>query len=193
MTKYAKILAALSAALILTAGTASADLVTNGGFETGDFTGWTNGGNTGFTGVNGGDVHSGTFSASFGPVGSIGTLTQTLATQAGATYDVNFWLANEGGPTNSFAALFDGNTLTSFTDSGAFGYVNYDFQAVASGTSTVLEFDFRQDPSFIRLDDVSVNLVRSVPEPGSALMLGLGATVLGAWGRRRHMARKALA
>jgi hypothetical protein len=42
--------AALMSAILISSG-AHADLVTNGGFETGDFTGWTQGGNTGFTSV----------------------------------------------------------------------------------------------------------------------------------------------
>src|SRR5260370_23598673 len=48
---------------------ASAGLVVNGGFETGDFKGWTLGGNTDFTFVDG-EPHSGMFSACLGPVGS---------------------------------------------------------------------------------------------------------------------------
>jgi hypothetical protein len=52
MTTF-KILGALTAALgFAVAGPANAaELVTNGSFETGDFTGWTLAGNTGFTGV----------------------------------------------------------------------------------------------------------------------------------------------
>lgn len=43
--------------------------ITNGGFETGDFTGWTLGGNTGYTGVTGSYAHSGNFGAYFGAGG----------------------------------------------------------------------------------------------------------------------------
>src|SRR5207342_1372158 len=81
----------LPIALLCSAAVANANLVTNGGFETGDFTGWTNGGNTGFTGVDPGIQHSGTYGAFFGPIGSNGFLSQTLATTAGGVYTLSFW------------------------------------------------------------------------------------------------------
>src|SRR4051794_31218171 len=81
------------ALLLASAAAARANLITNGGFETGDFTGWTQGGNTDNTSVssNAVDVHSGTFGARLGPVGPNGLLSQTLATVVGSTYTIEFW------------------------------------------------------------------------------------------------------
>jgi hypothetical protein len=77
---------------LMIGGPASAqNLVANPGFETGDFTGWTQGGNTGATFVTAGPFdgflpHSGNFFAALGPVGSDGTLSQDLATTPGHSY-----------------------------------------------------------------------------------------------------------
>ncbi|MEO5960247.1 MAG: carbohydrate binding domain-containing protein, partial [Opitutaceae bacterium] len=69
----------------------------NPGFETGDFTGWTLSGNSGFISITN-DAHSGDFAASFGAVGSQTLLAQTVvATVPGATYTVDFWLRNLAG------------------------------------------------------------------------------------------------
>ena len=76
------------------------NLVTNGSFETGDYTGWTWGGNYGPSSSHGVQTfintgaESGKFAAGLGSVGSDGTLSQNVQTTAGQHYAVSFWLAN---------------------------------------------------------------------------------------------------
>ena len=131
-------IAALAIATSFLLGSAAnANIVTNPGFETGDFTGWTQGGDTSFTGVDG-NPHSGNFAAFFGPVDSIGTLSQTLTTTPGELYNIDFWLENDDtSGVNSFSVSFDGNVLDSMTGASAFGYTEFSFTALASTSSTV--------------------------------------------------------
>jgi uncharacterized repeat protein (TIGR01451 family) len=131
-------------------------LVENGGFENGDFTGWTQGGNTGDTGVDGSNVHSGSFAAFLGPVGSDGTLTQNVATVAGQQYVFSFWLESDGGTPNDFSASVDGTTVFSVVNDPAHGYQQHSFTFTATGASTQIQFAFRNDPGFLHLDDVGV-------------------------------------
>jgi hypothetical protein len=82
MNERAKYGIAILTLLAGLSGQAKADLIVNGGFETGDFTGWTKGGNIGPKGVSGpgfgdGNVNnpfSGNFFAFLGSVGRDGTL-----------------------------------------------------------------------------------------------------------------------
>jgi hypothetical protein len=158
---------------IASAGVARADIVTNGGFETGDFSGWTQSGNTDFTGVTTGIAHSGDFAADLGPDGSLGYLSQTLATTAGTTYQLTFFLASDGQVPNEFQVTL-GGTVWDQADVPSFGYVSESLTVTATASTTLLQFGFQNDNGSFALDDVSVN---SVPEPGSLMLLGLGTSV----------------
>ena len=87
----------------ISVSSSSGELISNGDFHTGDFTGYTLGGNTGFTGVGPGSHGQGTV-AFLGAIGSDTFLSQTFATTVGQTYTVSFSLANDGGATNDFSA-----------------------------------------------------------------------------------------
>ncbi|MCW6536417.1 PEPxxWA-CTERM sorting domain-containing protein [Sphingomonas lycopersici] len=186
-----RVFAGVGALALAAAATPSnaAELVTNGGFETGNFSGWTLGGNTGFTGVDAASAHSGTYGAYFGAVGSTGTLSQLLNTVAGQTYTVSFWLSNSGGPTDSFEASIGNTVLQTFTNVNAFQYFNFSFTTPVSGSPSLLKFTFRQDPSYWHIDDISVQgLAGSVPEPATWAMMILGLGAVGAAMRRRRAA-----
>jgi hypothetical protein len=174
MKKLRGTLLSLSVVAAFAAGHSTfANLVTNPGFETGGFTGWTQSGNTSFSGVDG-NPHSGVYSAFFGPLGSNGFLTQNLATTAGGLYDLNFWLDNDGGTPNHFEVSWGGSIISSLNNAGAFGYTLFSFTGLAASTSsTQLQFGFRQDPSFWFLDDVSVESATATPEAFSTLWLAL--------------------
>ena len=96
----------LCATALVFCNPARADLVTNGGFETGSFSGWTGTGNTVFNGVTcpgpGATVHGGNCAAFFGPVGSTGGISQNLATTPGTTYRIDFFFLPDGGNPSSF-------------------------------------------------------------------------------------------
>jgi hypothetical protein len=162
-------------------GPAHAALVTNGSFETGNLDGWTLTGDTSFTGVDGlaapGD---GNFAAFFGPVGSIGGITQTLDTLPGRFYNISFEFLPDGGAPSSFSAVWDTQPpLFSVTNPAGSPYQVLHFTALATAATTSLSFNFRDDPGFLHLDSVSV----AVPEPGSMALLGIG--MAGLWWRRR--------
>src|ERR1700693_6210131 len=96
MNRTAKmVLGAMVAAIGLPIGSAyAANIVVNGSFESGDFTGWTQTGNSGFSGVECPGVgfagpNDGACDAFFGPVGSVGGITQTLGTLPGRFYNID--------------------------------------------------------------------------------------------------------
>src|SRR5580704_8020221 len=95
-------LVALVTLLLVAPTSFAANLLTNGSFETGDFTGWTEGGNfedtevvTGAFGSYSG-AEDGLFYAVLGPVGSDGTLSQTFSDTVGGHYTFSFWFASVG-------------------------------------------------------------------------------------------------
>ena len=127
------LLALIAVAALSVAYPAKANLVTNGGFESGDFTpGWTLGGDTGFDSVRGPDFginpHSGSFQAALS-VSTGSFLSQMLALTVGTTYTVDFWLANNDFGNASFAASLGGVTGFSVTNAGPFGYTGHTYGA----------------------------------------------------------------
>ena len=138
-------------------GGGSSNVVTNGDFATGDFSGWTLGGNnTGPQVYVNSQAESGQYAAALGSVGSDGTLSQTLQTTAGQQYSLTFWLANNGSGPDDFTAKWNGATVLALTNAPAQGYTEYTFTVTATGSTSTLEFDARQDPSHWNLDNISV-------------------------------------
>jgi hypothetical protein len=159
--------------------------VVNGGFESGDFSGWTLSSSDGYAFVTDSLAHSGSYHAAFGDSGAGSSLSQTLATTAGTTYAVSFWLELDDGATpNSFSWSWDGITQAGLADVGAgFGYTQWTAMLTATGASTTLQFNFVNPNSFWLFDDVTVTA--AVPEPGSMLLVASALLLLAA-ARRPH-------
>ena len=162
------------------------NILVNGGFETGDLTGWTELLNSGFVGVQcpgpGSAVTGGNCSAFLGPVGSDGGLAQSFATTVGTQYFFSFRFLWDGGTPSDFTAFVNSNPVFNRVNPPAIGTFGTGTAAfVATGALSSIAFTFRDDPGFIFLDNVSV----SVPEPGSAALLGLGLAGLAFVRRRR--------
>jgi hypothetical protein len=181
-SRLACAVAGASLALTAFALPAHADLLVNGGFESGDFTGWTQGGNTGATGVTGTfdgfTPEDGNFQAFLGPVGSDGSLSQTFSDTLGQSLLVSFWFASDGRTPNDFSATFDGVLLLSGTNFARQSYTQTTFVLPGSGLDTI-EFSFRNDPGYLLLDNVSVTELTATPLPSTWTMLIAGFLGLG--------------
>jgi hypothetical protein len=149
--------------LLIFPSVTSADFVFNGGFETGDFTGWILSGNP-IPGNVDTMAHSGMYAANLFADGSLGYMDQFLPTNPGALYNLTFYLQSDGGTPNEFLAQVAGTTLFQELNIPAQNYALYSFFFQATTTSTDLKFGFRNDPGSFHLDDISVT---AVPEPAS--------------------------
>jgi hypothetical protein len=149
----------------------------NGGFETGDFTGWTLVGDTSvgktvYDGVEGTSsgftvVHSGSYGAFLGD-NQPATLSQSISTVPGQLYLLSLWLDNPvSGSVQQFTLnwITNGlatNTLFSILDPPAFAWTNLQFLVSSAGNSATLQIIAENDPSYFGLDDVSLT---PVPTP----------------------------
>jgi T1SS-143 domain-containing protein len=82
--------------------------------------------------------------------GSQTTISQTIATVPGTLYYVDFWVDNFGGSLNVLAG---GNQIGSVASSFTSNWVEYDYQFVATGSSTTISF---AGQGGIEVDTISV-------------------------------------
>lgn len=186
MLKFSNAVRALSliGAMALSSA-AHANLVTNGGFETGTLAGWTESGNVGWGGVGNGFVHNGANAYFNGAVGTPDTISQTLTTVAGSTYHIEFWVSNAASG-NLFQFNWDGGAPEISFGSGPSGWTQYAFDAAASSNSTTIAVTIQNDPNWTYVDDISVVPTQQVPEPGSLALVGLALAGVGVnWRRKR--------
>ena len=161
----------LSLFLTVVAGTPAAgqQLAQNGGFETGDFSGWTQTGNSGYTTVDTSLLyaHSGTYGAKLGPWGSLGYISQSISTTPGQFYYLSLWLDSPDGETpNRFLVSWNGTNIFDQAGLAAIGWTNLQFTNLATTDSATLRFGFRNDQSYFGLDDITV--FRLPPASGSS-------------------------
>lgn len=192
MNKY--LLGFTAAVMMAITAPASAGLIQNGGFETGNFTDWTQSGDTSSTSVTNDTPHTGTFSALAGPP-SLGYLSQTITTEIGAEYTLSFWLKNgdDTRPLDSQFLAFAGSTkLVELDNSAKFGWTYYSSNFNATSITTTIKFGF-MNQDYFGLDDVDVvKVVSAVPEPSTLAMTGVTAAAgLLAMARRRKLRRTA--
>ncbi len=175
--------------LVIAPQTFAQNLVQNGSFESGDFTGW-GGTLTGMDVVSGNwdtytGAQDGTYYAVMGAVGGDGTLTQTITDTAGASYTFSFWMAAQGDANSDFSVYWDGTLLLNLTDPNTESqWTQFSYQVTGTGSDTI-EFAARDDPAYIAVDNVSVTPAATTPEPSSLMLMGTGLLAFGGIIRRK--------
>lgn len=190
-----------AAGFALTTWAASAQVVTNPGFETGDTTGWTVGNAaapSGFTGINGFTTATGfgnngsqyyysfTDNSTGGVQPNYASLSQAVTVPATGAYAVSVFVENDPGSGNSdLMVSFGGKQAFHLTASSTqFGWTQFTgaVSGVPAGPETLL-IQGKSDGG-VSVDDISVS---AVPEaPGQAIVAGALAAAALAWRLRRR-------
>jgi subtilase family serine protease len=130
------------------------------------------------------DPYSGTQFLVFGTAGTIGNISQNIATVPGQSYMLSFAVADPyGGKTERFFVNWNNNTIYSETNSPAYDWTLRTFILIATSTNTLLQFGSRNDNAFgfDALDDVTLMAIASAPSINLSIsMAGAGAVIL-AW------------
>jgi hypothetical protein len=175
-TAFAATMASASASAL-----ASTQYLVNGGFETGDFTGWTESGNFSFTSVVPSPyfyaAQAGDYFVFDGPVNSDAYLSQTFTDTPGQTLYVSGWVTGFGSSPSNVDFMFDGTTYVSIDPVPLQSWTRYSFIVTAAGSDT-FSVGFRNDPFYDGLDSFSVS-TSPVPEASTWAMLLLGFAGLG--------------
>ncbi len=181
----------LGAILTIATGTGitsanAANLVQNGGFETGDFTGFTvstaKANSVQASGFNGTQAASGSYFAALGDASNtypFGTISQIVSTTVGQVYTFSYDLLSDGKTPNYFDASFNDITfptsiVTDVPDQRSNGYIHYSFKVTGTGSDKIL-FHEQNRPNYLALDNVSLTAATPEPATWAILIFGLGA------------------
>jgi hypothetical protein len=199
MEAFRKVVLGAVIALLFVAvatGTARADLVANGGFETGNLNGWTfTPASTGSDFLVAGHVggilpNSGNYLAAFGAGGSSDdTIAQTVTTVPGQWYTLSFALThNSNDNKNNFNASWNGVSVLALNNANSFGWTRYSYTVQATASTTTISFAGRENVAWYGLDGVSVASV-SAPLPPALLLFS--PSLIGIAALRRRFKKQA--
>lgn len=131
-------------------------VMVNGGFESGDLSGWTTVGavQARFR------ADGGEFGDYAAQLSTSGTIAQNVATTPGEHYTVSFFITGDPESTsNSVTVTWDGATILALSDGQSAGFTRYSFDVLgnASQSFTALRFSYTDDGTSLYLDQVAVN------------------------------------
>jgi hypothetical protein len=160
MFRFVHVFMACAALAVVGVRAHAANLIVNGGFETGDFTGWnTQPAASGSLFFVGGSPHTGSFSAQFGATSAQpDEIWQSFPTAAGLRLKVSMWVLNGGTGGDYLTVQWNGQYLyvSSPVAIPQAAWTRLSFDVLAVSNTSELRIAAYDAPSYVFLDDVAV-------------------------------------